>query len=128
MMPRKAKFILIGSPVAIGGLNAIAWIVKLNVAPPGIVVVVKNSDASPITSVQVSVGGKVLNLGTIASGASANGIAGPIADSDVRVRYVDASGTPQFVIVDTYVTGGYRGRVEAEVRGGSLLSSHDEFN
>ena len=122
-MPRKTKLILAGSLGAIVLLIAVGVFIGVPALQPGVLVVVKNSDLTPITNVQVFVGGKVLNLGTIAPGATARGRAIPSADSDVSIQYVDASGAQQSVRVDTYVTGGYRGRVDAEVRGGSLVSS-----
>ncbi len=122
-MPRKTKLIFAGSLGAIALLIAIGVFIGVPALQPGVLVIVKNSDPAPITNVQVFVGGKVLNLGTIAPGATESGRAIPSADSDVSIQYVDASGAKQSVRVDTYVTGGLRGRVDVEVRGGSLVSS-----
>jgi hypothetical protein len=129
-MPRKTKLILAGSLgviAVIALLIAVEMLVRSAFQPGVVSVVVKNSDPTPITNVQVFVGGKTLELGTIAPGAAASGSAVPSADSDVAIRYVDASGAQQSVHVDTYVTGGVRGRVDVEVRGGSLVSSSAEL-
>ena len=122
-MPRKRRFILAGTVGAIVVLIAIGVFIGVPAMQPGVLVIMKNSDPAPITNVQVFLGGKVLDLGSIAPGATASGRAIPSADSDVSIQYLDASGAQQSVRVDTYVTGGYRGRVDAEVRGGSLASS-----
>jgi hypothetical protein len=126
-MPRKTKLILAGSLGVIALLIAVGMLVRSALQPGVVSVVVKNSDPTPITNVQVLVGGQTLELGTIAPGAAASGSAVPSADSDVAIRYVDASVAQQSVRVDTYVTGGVRGRVDVEVRGGSLVGSSAEL-
>ncbi|HEX8323276.1 MAG TPA: hypothetical protein VF595_05110 [Tepidisphaeraceae bacterium] len=127
-MPPKTKLIVAGSLGAIVLVIAAGMFAGVPALQPGVLVVVKNSDPAAISNVQVFVGGKVIGLGTIAPGATASGRAVPSADSDVAIQYIDAVGAQQAVRVDTYVTGGYRGRIDAEVRGGSLVSSCAELH
>ncbi len=125
-MARNIKFIVIGCISAIF-LLVIGLLAGVPALQPGILVVVKNSDPTPIVNVRVLIGGKALNLGTITPGRTARGLVKPTADSDVLILYVDAGGVQQSVRVDTYVTGGYRGRVDAEVHAGLLVTSLDRL-
>jgi hypothetical protein len=95
---------------------------------PGILVVVRNADSKAVSKVRVQIGGRELILGDIEPVKTAEGRVVPIADSSVLIDFVDASGQPHFLQMDTYVTGGYHGWVDVEVRNGMLVSAKADFS
>lgn len=104
---------------------ALAGVVIWSYVPifrPGIVVAVKNSNPTPIHMVEVHFGGRTTVIGTVAAGKTVNGRIVPVADSAVAIDWQDSAGTRHQVHVDTYVTGGYGGRMDAEIRGGQLVN------
>lgn len=121
-MSKKRKIVLgcAGVSVAAAIIGVLAGVAFLQ---PWILVVVKNSDATPMSNVRVHVGGKAVDLGSLQPGAATHGRVRASQDSDVRIVYSDAAGLQQEVRIDTYVTNGNRGRIDAEVRGGSLVGS-----
>ena len=120
MHPKKHPFIFGSIVLLIGVLVAL---VVVTISQRGVLVVVSNSGSETMTGVQVALGGKQVKLGNIRAGDSASGRIVPAADSDVAITFTDSVGTSQTVRVDTYVTGGLKGRVDAEVKDGQLKGS-----
>ena len=93
----------------------------------GVLIVVRNTGANQMFDVQAELGGKKIRLGDIATGATASGRAVPGADSDIIITFTDELRTPHSIQLDIYITGGYSGCVEAEIRDGVLVSKSDSL-
>jgi len=125
MHPKKLPFTLAG--VALLALLLIAH-AAVAVGQRGVLVVVKNSGSRPMSNVLVILGGKQIALGDIAAGASARGRVVPVADSDVAISFADGTAATQVVRVDTYVTNGIKGKVDADVADGQLKGSKADLS
>jgi len=79
-------------------------------------------------NVLVILGGKQITLGDSAAGASARGRVVPVADSDVAISFADGTAATQVVRVDTYVTNGIKGKVDADVADGQLKGSKADLS
>jgi hypothetical protein len=76
--------------------------------------------------VEASLGGKLIRLGDIAPNDFASGRVVPIGDSDILIAFSDPAGNLQQLRLDIYITGGYRGRVDADIADGQVKSSQDK--
>jgi len=86
----------------------------------GVLIVVHNSGSSAMDGVKAELGGGRIFLGNTSSGSTASGRVVPRADSDVLIYFGDDDRKRHFVQLDVYVTGGYRGRVDAYINDGKL--------
>jgi len=118
------KYLVITS-IVLGALLLLCVIGSILFMNRGVLIVVRNTGANQMFDVQAELGGKKIRLGDIATGDSASGRAVPGADSDILITFTDELRTPHSIQLDIYITGGYSGRVEAEIRDGALVSKSD---
>jgi hypothetical protein len=127
---RDRRFIFIASAITLGAIAliiGITFVARERNWGDNILVVVKNSDGTGITDVKAFVGGEWLALGTIGPGETRRGHVVPVADSSVTITYRDSAGAEHSVNIDTYVTGSYAGRLDAEIKAGKLASWRENF-
>lgn len=94
----------------------------------GIVVVVKNTDASTIRSVEVHVTGNSYDLGDIAPNTQKRVGVRPNSESHVEISFVDARNIKKRLVADCYFApSGYKGAMEIEIRHGEIVQQTDSI-
>jgi hypothetical protein len=77
---------------------------------------IKNGSSAQLTFVEVDIGGKRIEIGSIDSGQSAKATFDPVSDSSVQIRYRRPDTSIAFSCVgDVYVTTGLSQRIFANI-------------
>ena len=103
-----------------GGVLAILLIGLSSLS--GVKVEIVNLGAVTMQNVSVDVTGASYPIGDIPAGTSKSVKVEPRSESSVSIKHSDSTGKQHNLFIDTYIEGGYSGKITAQVKNGKITN------